>query len=1186
MVENAGPKYRQLDYQQVWKIHRNEVAPPRGGTAGSMEKHRHWTMTTGLCYIVLVFHGSNTMNWIISATIFLSVLNAALSFNIDPVAWKTLSSSAAGFGYQVIQRQSDLLVSAPLEQGNGGIYRCTTSPTNCQIIKLDAPDLTVNVALGLTMKSDPTAENTVVCCPSIPKHCKSITMYNGVCFQIDTSNRFGPPIPSSLEECETQVDLAFLLDGSGSVSSPDFRTMKKFVRDLIESFLSSDTQFSVSQFSSAPQVHFNLQKFNLPEMEDKINRIQQHSGRTYTARAIKEVVEKVFTPQKGSRPNVKKVLIVITDGASNDRENLEGAVEQAENKTIVRFVIGVGDAFDKTEAKQELHTIASSPSEKHVFEVKNFNALEEIRQNLQDKIFPIEESSGESLKMEMSQEGFSTVYVPEGIQMSIVGANQWRGGYVQYTTGGEKLKTYEDVSLEPDSYLGYSMAITKTQSGSLTVLGAPRYKHRGIVVAVNRENFENQMIEPLASQYQTGEYFGAEVCTMDINNDDITDLIFISAPMYMEPDREGRVYVCTLTGLFVECNFDDPLVLRGHAAVKGRFGSSLAVLPDLNSDGFRDLAVGAPLENNGEGSIYIFHSEGGGRISPTYSQRITGSEVQSGLKFFGLTISQSSFDQSGDGLPDLAVGSKGKVVLLRSRPIVIVKTDVSFSPKQILTQNADCSKPLENTAELCFTMSRVSTVNTAQARIHYTLTLDATRKPPNNRAYISGKQQEQSGSVTIDLRNRQCSTVKFYIEACPEDSLNVLSNELKFTFDGLSSNTDPKPSLSPQAKTTTIYPLGFETNCGNDNKCVDNLKVDFNFTRSSEVKVGIDELLNVTVTVENRGGNSYNSCVILTYPAGLSYRKFTIQQGRIECNSMDSEDGLSRGRTDCTIDKPIFKSKTKASFIVSYGIDTNSQFERKIFVTANATSGNQEHAPTSELYKKKLIDVKYSIFMTIKGSPSYSNFTFGKNDLQKPVQQSITVTNDIRALNFTVVIRIPVKLGGKDIWVHLNNLQIADCKRGSDEEPSVKEFVPHIKKNKVVDCSVAMCRVFKCNTFLERQEKRTYEISGHISSQWIEQIGLQSAKFLLTSTVSLEYDKYVYFSTGSDNNSPVHKIEAEVEVYAEPDFTKDIIGGSLGGLALLILLTAGLYKAGFFKSKYQKLMTEDPDDGPGGEAPR
>lgn len=60
--------------------------------------------------------------------------------------------------------------------------------------------------------------------------------------------------------------------------------------------------------------------------------------------------------------------------------------------------------------------------------------------------------------------------------------------------------------------------------------------------------------------------------------------------------------------------------MRGSAINSGRFGSSLAVLPDLNADGFNDLAIGAPLENNGQGSIYIFHGEGRGRISQTYSQ--------------------------------------------------------------------------------------------------------------------------------------------------------------------------------------------------------------------------------------------------------------------------------------------------------------------------------------------------------------------------------------------------------------------------------------------------------------------------------------------------------------------------------------------------------------------------------------
>lgn len=36
---------------------------------------------------------------------------------------------------------------------------------------------------------------------------------------------------------------------------------------------------------------------------------------------------------------------------------------------------------------------------------------------------------------------------------------------------------------------------------------------------------------------------------MDVDGDAYTDLILMSAPMFVDEDREGRVYVCTLSGL-------------------------------------------------------------------------------------------------------------------------------------------------------------------------------------------------------------------------------------------------------------------------------------------------------------------------------------------------------------------------------------------------------------------------------------------------------------------------------------------------------------------------------------------------------------------------------------------------------------------------------------------------------------
>lgn len=62
----------------------------------------------------------------------------------------------------------------------------------------------------------------------------------------------------------------------------------------------------------------------------------------------------------------------------------------------------------------------------------------------------------------------------------------------------------------------------------------------------------------MLSQVQSGEYFGAEVCAMNLDSDPYTDLILISAPMYTDADSEGRVYVCRLSGLV---NFSYPVTL-------------------------------------------------------------------------------------------------------------------------------------------------------------------------------------------------------------------------------------------------------------------------------------------------------------------------------------------------------------------------------------------------------------------------------------------------------------------------------------------------------------------------------------------------------------------------------------------------------------------------------------------------
>lgn len=77
--------------------------------------------------------------------------------------------------------------------------------------------------------------------------------------------------------------------------------------------------------------------------------------------------ETIFTPAEGSRSNVKKVLIVITDGASHDRDQLRSAADLAEGKNIVRFAIGVSSLVPLSKFEQLINSVAQHNTSTHLF---------------------------------------------------------------------------------------------------------------------------------------------------------------------------------------------------------------------------------------------------------------------------------------------------------------------------------------------------------------------------------------------------------------------------------------------------------------------------------------------------------------------------------------------------------------------------------------------------------------------------------------------------------------------------------------------------------------------------------------------------------------------------------------------------------------------------------------------------
>lgn len=47
-------------------------------------------------------------------------------------------------------------------------------------------------------------------------------------------------------------------------------------------------------------------------------------------------------PERGARPGVKKVMVIVTDGESHDFHNLDKVMADCDNDNIERFGIAVG----------------------------------------------------------------------------------------------------------------------------------------------------------------------------------------------------------------------------------------------------------------------------------------------------------------------------------------------------------------------------------------------------------------------------------------------------------------------------------------------------------------------------------------------------------------------------------------------------------------------------------------------------------------------------------------------------------------------------------------------------------------------------------------------------------------------------------------------------------------------------
>lgn len=774
-------------------------------------------------------------------------------------------------------------------------------------------------------------------------------------------------------------------------------------------------------------------------------------------------------------------------------------------------------------------------------------------------------------------------------------------GGIAITTLGTSVVTHFDENEGCQSwftgkYFGFAL---ESFGSNRYVVGTPGFANEhgliGMMEVVGIASGKMEKIKQINGK-QIGGGFARSLSVADINGDGMLDII-VGAPFeYINMTGHSSVKADILVDvgrIYIFLGDNTTIITDKYIAISGdliglsRFGTALSAIGDIDDDSFQDLAVGAPFEDELRGAVYIFN----GCHRPCldnwkYSQKITARSLNTNLKGFGSYVSKTQEDIDANEWIDFAVGAyrSGNAVVLRTRPVISIEPKIYFkgNPVPLNSSGLACAHKLDYPClefEVCFNMTGRG-IRTG-IYINFDLRGDISMTSPRillngNASSIKFQDYPLFGTGTT------CSNISGQVEDVGPKFFISLNEPMVFvvnlSLSGTVQDTIVLPILNQTASVSQINNVTFKTFCSRDEHCRPNLSG--NLSISDEKFDGKYEMFTADISVRNFGDPSTATKIVIHKEKSAEWQKGYVVHSnseKVECKESNETVIICKVLTDP------FYSHQLVDISLDFKLDPKTS-GAKGYVDINMTAqyipsgqSNTEEATMSSVRMKR------SSVVSVGGEPYEDqkevdpkaaalthNIVFRVHNrgpsavdgliLQMSVPWSIDTVDVLNKVNFDKKLCKETPWDGAVVTAP-NDIQ----------ELNKNELVVNCSQ-KGVDCRLLECKVKQLNI----DELDSVKLELNISSNVVGILErAKMVKYVVTAKLNLSKESgFEGRFINEDGEAMLTMVPKEFSFESTKIDLGVVIGGSIGGLAFLIIVGIVLWKVGFFKRNKRQQVDE------------